>query len=315
MHKLSAVVATFFAAIAVAPGAAAQTSVAVDAAVRAASPVRAAATIHPHAEYLVSTAWLARHLQSPGVVVVQVGRGDAAYLAGHIPGARFLPLDAVAATVGAVPNEFPPEADLVRTFRDLGVGGATRIVLYGDDAGLLAARAWVALDLLGRADRAALLDGGLAKWLAEHRAVETGPHPAAAQPFADHWRPERVVSSSWVKEHLGDRGVLFVDARAPSLYEGAGGHLPGAHNVFWMTALDTAAGGVLRPMRALRADPWKPAGAEARGLTVVTYCQTGMQASFDYFVARYLGYPDVRLYDGSMSEWTLLGGPVERSSP
>jgi len=272
--------------------------------------------VRPHPEFVVSTDWLARHLDSPGVVVVHVGRGDAAYLAGHIPGARYLPLVAVATTIGGVPNEFPPREQLAETFRSLGVGDSARIVLYGDDAGLLAARAWVALDLLGRSGDAAILDGGLTKWVAERRAVETGPHAAPAGPLTVRWRPERVVTAAWVRSHLRDRSVLLVDARSPDLYSGAApaGHLPGARNIYWMSMLESADDPVLKPMHALHEGVWKAAGADGPAVrTVVTYCHTGMQASFDYFVARYLGYPDVRLYDGSMAEWNMLQWPVERS--
>ena len=83
-----------------------------------------------------------------------------------------------------------------------------------------------------------------------------------------------------------------------------------------MGTLEAPGHPVLRSMHALHETIWKAAGADRPGVrTVVTYCQTGMQASFDYFVARYVGYPDVRLYDGSMAEWGQLGYPVERSSP
>lgn len=265
--------------------------------------------VRHHPEFLVSTDWLAQHLARPGVVVVQVGRSEGPYQAGHVPGARFLPLSAVATTVGGVPNEFPSRSDLVETFRDLGVGDTARIVLYGDDAGLLAARAWVALDILGQGARAALLDGGIAKWTAEHRAVETGAHPVPPAPFRARPRADRVVTAAWVKAHLGDRRVFLVDARSHDLF--AGGHLPGAQSLYWMSTLESEANPVLKSMHALHEGLWKPAGADQPAVnTVVTYCHTGMQASFDYFVARYIGYPDVRLYDGSLSEWEQLGYPV-----
>ncbi len=299
--------------------------------------------IRHHHEFLVSTEWLARHLDSSGVVVVHVGRRDSAFLAGHVPGARFLSLAAVATTVAGVPNEFPPETDLEATFRSLGVGDSARIVIYGDDAGLLAARAWVALDLLGQSGRAALLDGGFTQWVAERRPVETGPRAVAARPFTARWRADPVVSAAWVRARLGDGSVFLVDARSPDLYAGrgaagagaraaggtgaaraengagaggGGGHLPGARSLYWMDALESSERPVLKSMHALHETIWKAAGADRPAVrTVVTYCQTGMQASFDYFVARYVGYPDVRLYDGSVAEWMQLGYPVERSSP
>jgi thiosulfate/3-mercaptopyruvate sulfurtransferase len=287
-----------------------------------APPLRAQVRHHP--EYLVEAAWLAAHLGSPQVVVLHVGHTDDKYRAGHVPGALFLPLPAVATTVGGVANEFPAPEQLAATFRNLGVGDSARIVIYGDDPGLFAARAWVALDLLGQSARAAILDGGLVRWTAEHRAVETAartPHP---QPFASHWSADRIVAAAWVREHLGDSTVVFVDARPPEAYAGSdsiarSGHLPGARNLYWMNGLVSADDPVLRPMHDLHEELWKPAGADRPAVrTLVTYCRTGMQASHDYFVARYIGYPDVRLYDGSMSEWVGLTPatdyPVERSS-
>ncbi len=278
----------------------------------------------PHPEYVVQTAWLAEHLQLPDVVILHVGRSDDRYRAGHIPGALFLPLSAVAATVGGVANEFPAPEQLAATFRDLGIGDSARIVIYGDDPGLFAARTWAALDLLGRSARAAILDGGLARWTAEHRALETTARTPRPQPFASRWSADRLVPAAWVRAHLGDSAVLLVDARPPEQYAGVetdarSGHLPGARNLYWMNNIVSADDPVLRPMRVLHGELWKSLGADAPPVrTVVTYCRTGLQASYDYFVARYIGYPDVRLYDGSMSEWVSLvpvgDYPVERSS-
>jgi len=277
----------------------------------------------PHPEYLVQTSWLAANLQSPRVIVLHVGHTDDRYRAGHIPGALFLPLSAVATTVAGVANEFPPPEQLAATFRDLGVGNAARIVIYGDDPGLFAARVWAALDLLGQSSRASMLDGGLAKWTAEGRTVETAvrsPHPIL---FKSRWRADGVVSAQWVRSHLGERSVLFVDARSPEQYAGTdsvarSGHLPGAKNVYWTNGLVSENDPVLKPMHALHEELWKPSGADRPQVrTIVVYCRTGMQASHDYFVARYIGYPDVRLYDGSMSEWASLmpaeDYPVEHS--
>jgi len=291
------------------------------AAVSVASPSRAQPAQLRHPEYLVSTSWLAAHLGGPDVVVIEVGRSDEQYRAGHVPGAVFLPLTAVATTVAGAANEFPPPAELAATFRDLGVGDRARIVIYGDDAGLLAARAWVALDLLGQSGRTAVLDGGFMRWSAQHRAVETAVRAPAAREFAWRWRGDGVVSAEWVRSHLGDSSVLLVDARPAEQFAGSpadprSGHLPGAKSLFWANALVSPTDPVLKPVAVLVEELWGPALAGRPVVrTVVTYCHTGMQASHDYFVARYLGYPDVRLYDGSMSEWTGLPYPVERSAP
>jgi thiosulfate/3-mercaptopyruvate sulfurtransferase len=272
----------------------------------------------PHPEFLVNTAWLAAHLESPDVVVLHVGRSDSAYRTGHIPGARFLPLSAVATTVAGVPNEFPAPEQLASTFRDLGVGDSARIVIYGDDPGLLAARAWTALDLLGQSGRTSLLDGGLTRWTAEHRPTDTTLRLSSMEPFTARWQAARVVTAAWVRSHLGDPRVVLIDARPADQY--AGGHLPGAKSLFWVDDLVARDDPVLKPMHVLHEELWKGTGGDAPETnTVVTYCHTGMQASHDYFVARYIGYPDVRLYDGSMTEWVNLtppaSYPVERAAP
>lgn len=144
------------------------------------------------------------------------------------------------------------------------------------------------------------------------------------QPFASRWRADRVVPAAWVRAHLRDGAVLFVDSRAPEQYAGSemdarSGHLSGARNLYWTNNLVSADSAVLRPMRVLHEELWKSVGADRPSVrTVVTYWRSGMQASFDYFVARYVGYPDVRLYDGSMSEWSSLAPAadytVERSA-
>jgi len=281
-----------------------------------ASPLAAAA--RSHTELLVSTDWLAAHLESPDVVVLHVGRSDSVYRESHVPGARFLPLSAVATTIRGVPNEFPPRDELVATFRDLGVGDSARIVIYGDDPGLFAARAWVALDLLGQSARTSLLDGGLPRWTAEHRPTETALRLSSLRPFTARWQGDRVVAASWVRAHLGDTTVALVDARPAEQW--ASGHIPGAKSLWWMENVVSREDPVLKRADTLRALWAARSRADRPGVrTVVTYCHTGMQASFDYFVARYLGYSDVRLYDGSMAEWTSLTPaadyPVERTAP
>jgi thiosulfate/3-mercaptopyruvate sulfurtransferase len=283
-----------------------------------------------HNRHLLATAeWLAARLDS-GIIVVHVGRTDSLYRVGHVPGARFLALGAVATTVGGVANEFPPPEHLIETLRTLGIGDSARIVLYGDDAGLFAARAWTALDLLGHGDRAALLDGGLAAWRTAGHRLESGAATTAPRPFSGTWHAQRIVDADWVRAHLGDGTVLFVDARPADQFGGseapcppaqtgcveipAGrrGHLPGAVNVFWMSALVSRDRPALKAMHELHHTVWEPAGGDRPHVrTIVAYCRTGFQASHTYWQARYIGYPDVRLFDASFLVWAL--GPADRN--
>ena len=125
------------------------------------------------AEMLVSTAWLAQHLQDADLVVLCVAGKPEFYSGGHIPGARFIALNDIAITRDGIPNELPPVADLKRVFESAGLTDRSRVVLYGERYGMFAARAYFTLDYLGLAGHAALLDGGLEKWKAENRPLST----------------------------------------------------------------------------------------------------------------------------------------------
>jgi thiosulfate/3-mercaptopyruvate sulfurtransferase len=278
-----------------------------------------APTLRVRSEMLVSTNWLAGRLKDPAVVVLHVARERAHYDKGHVPGARFVAWGEITATRDGVPNELAPAADLQKLFERLGIGDDARIVLYGDNSGLSAARAYFTLDYLGHGERAALLDGGLEKWQAERRAVSTDAPEVRAAPFTPRVRAPAVTGLdvvrdlSWAVANVSAPNVALIDARPAEEYTGAkpgdgvprGGHIPGAANLFWMQNLVSRENPVMRPAHELRR-LYEAAGAAA-GRKVVTYCRTGGQASHTYFTARYLGY-DVVMYDGSFFEWSNAAG-------
>jgi thiosulfate/3-mercaptopyruvate sulfurtransferase len=281
-------------------------ALAVSACAAAAPPVSApldAGAPHP---MLVSTSWLAERLDDAAVVVLHVGREEAAYRSGHVPGARFLPLTSIIVERDGIPNELPEVAALRDAFEAVGVSDGSHVVVYGDLGGLSAGRAFFTLDYLGH-DRVSVLDGGIETWRAEGRPLATEPPAVARGSFTPRPRPDRVVTTEWVRQRLDDPGYVLIDARPTPQYTGedaAGlrpGHIPGAHGIFWRTALVSEEDPRLRPEPELRAS-FEAAGV-APGRTVVTYCRTGMQASHAYFVARLLGY-DVVMYDGSYIEWS-----------
>lgn len=276
---------------------------------------------------LVSADWLAAHLGEESQVVLHVGRDSAGYLAGHIPGAVFLPLSAVVVERDGLPNELPPFSHLVEVFESLGVSNRSRVILYDDARGLLAARVFFTLDYLGLGDGAALLDGGLAAWRAGGRPVSAGvprqPQPAPAVPAARGRlsvspRADVVVDAAWVAERLGSPGVKLIDARPAAQYTGEDpgegiarpGHIPGAVNLFWQEALVPGAVPLLKDRETLRR-MYRDLGI-SDGDEIVTYCRTGVQASHAYFVARYLGFRP-KMYDASYIDWSRLAQlPVER---
>ena len=266
-------------------------------------------------EMLVSTGWLAGRLSDPKVVVLHVARERAHYDKGHVPGARYISWGEITATRGGVPNELAPVADLQKLFERLGVGDDGRIVLYGDNSGLSAARAYFTLDYLGHGERAALLDGGLEKWQSERRAVSTEEPLVTAARFTPRVRASAVTGLnvvrdlSWATTNVSAPNVTLIDARPADEYTGAkpgdgvprGGHIPGATNLYWMQNVVSKENLVMRPAAELRR-LYEAAGAAA-DRKVVTYCRTGGQASHTYFTAKYLGY-DVVMYDGSFFEWS-----------
>ena len=273
-------------------------------------------------EMIVSTSWLAAHLNDPKVVVLHVAREQAHYEKGHIPGARFVGWGEITTTRDGVPNELAPVTDLQKLFERLGVGDEARIVLYGDNSGLAAARAYFTLDYLGHGARAALLDGGLEKWKAEHRDISTAVVAPKPAPFTPRVRAGVVTNLdvvrdlSWTAANLSDPSVALIDARPVDEYTGIkpgedvqrGGHIPGAASVFWMQNVVSRENPTLRSATELRR-LYEQAGVQ-HGRTVVTYCRTGAQASHTYFVLKYLGY-DVVMYDGSFFEWSKAeGAPI-----
>ncbi len=270
-------------------------------------------------EMIVSTSWLAGHLNDPKVVILHVARERAHYDGGHIPGARFAGWGEITATRDGVPNELAAVADLQKLFERLGIGDEARIVLYGDNSGLAAARAYFTLDYLGHGGRAALLDGGLEKWRTERRAISTDSVETKTARFTPRVRASAVTNLyvvrdlSWTATNLISPSALLIDARPVDEYAGVkpgdgvprGGHIPGAANVFWMQNVASKENPTLRSAAELRR-LYEEAGAQ-QGRTLVTYCRTGGQASHSYFTLKYLGY-DVVMYDGSFFEWSNTEG-------
>ena len=267
---------------------------------------------------LVSTEWLARHLSDSAVVILHVARERADYDAGHLPGARFLAVDHITVAHDKVSNELPPAEELEKVFESLGVGDRTQVVLYGERQGLWAARAWFTLDYLGHADKAALLDGNIEKWRRENRPLTKDAPPIKPARFSPHVQPGVLVTLpvvrdlSWEALNTTPAAVL-VDARPPEQYRGEEsasdtprpGRIPGAVSLYWMTAQESKDNPQLIAPAELRR-LFQSAGI-APGRNVVSYCHSGVQAAYAYFIAKYLGY-DAALYDGSFQQWSNAAG-------
>jgi len=270
---------------------------------------------------IVSTAWLAEHLNDPNLVILYVGNPQG-YKDGHIPGAQHLDLAEI-----STPHEegfmmqLPPAAQLKAAFEKLGVSDNSRVVVYfAKNWATAPARAFLTLEYLGLGAKTSYLDGGMPAWLAENRPVTKEVRAAQAGSITPRVRDDVVADVTWVSASLNKPGIMILDARTPQFYEGremgarAGrlGHLAGARNLPF-TALMDEASLKFKDVSALQ-ELFRAAGVKP-GDTVVTYCHIGMQASLLYFAARYLGY-DARMYDGSFEEWSNRKDlPVEGPAP
>ena len=266
---------------------------------------------------IVSTDWLAKHLNDEGLVLLQVG-DKKEFDAAHIPGAQYIQTSDISTPRGqGLILELPTVDQLKATFEKFGVTDKSRVIVYfGKDQVTPTSRVYFTLDYLGLGDRAALLDGGLPAWLAEKRPVTTEVSAPKAGSFTPHPNSKLVVDAAWVSGNINKPGVAILDARDAKFYTGesAGnmpraGHIPSAKSIPFATLVEDS--NKFKTPEALRA-LFNTAGVKQKD-SVATYCHIGQQASLLYFVARYLGY-DAHLYDGSFQDWSNRTDlPVEKS--
>ena len=264
---------------------------------------------------LVDGATLAAHLDDAGWRVFDCrhqladpAAGEAAYTAGHLPGASFLHLDrdlSGPTTGGNGRHPLPDPQRLAARLAAAGVSNATQVVAYDDAGGMIAGRLWWLLRWLGH-ERVALLDGGIQGWQAAGRPLSrTVPQPAPAV-FAAAPR-DWVVDAETVLANLDGGELCVVDARSPDRFRGenetldrVGGHIPGARNRFFRDNLD--ADGCFRPAAELRRE-FSALLAGVAPAQVVMQCGSGVSACHNLLAMEIAGLPGARLYAGSWSEW------------
>jgi thiosulfate/3-mercaptopyruvate sulfurtransferase len=278
---------------------------------------------YAHPERLVTTEWLAAHLDDPNVVVAESDEDVLLYETGHIPGA--VKIDWHTDLNDPVARDYVDAEPFARLMSQKGISRETTLVFYGDTFNWWAAYAlWVA-SLFGHPD-ARLLDGGRQAWIAEGRELTTAvpaPEPAA-YPLVERDDTRIRAFRDEVLAHAR-RGGRLVDVRSPGEYSGEllhmpdypqegalrGGHIPGAANVPWKTAANDD--GTFRDAAELRRIYLEELGL-APDDEVVAYCRIGERSSHTWFVLTHLlGLERVRNYDGSWVEWgNAVGVPIER---
>lgn len=283
---------------------------------------------YAHPEALVSSEWLAAHLADPHVRVLDgsfkqpgvtpTARAD--YAAGHIPDAVFFDIDDVAAPGTSLPHMIPSPERFAAKMAERGIGNDDKVVVYDANGLSSAGRAWWLLRLFGH-DNVALLDGGLPKWRAEGRPLETATPAVPPRRFTARFDPALVRDKAAIVANLASGREQVVDARAAGRFDGSAeetwpgrrrGHIPGSRNLpfDWVTDPTTRQ---LKDADALAA---LFAGAGVGfDRPVVASCGSGVTACALAFAAYLIGHGRVAVYDGSWAEWGLPDGPPIATGP
>lgn len=274
---------------------------------------------------LVSTEWLAAHLDDPNLVILDgsfklpgvtpIAAED--FTARHIQGARFFDIDAIADQETSLPHMLPPVAAFERHASDLGISNDSVVVVY-DTPGLMSAgRAWWTLRTFGH-DKVAILNGGLKKWLAEGRPVTNAAAAPAGARFHATFDPVAVRSKAQVLDNLESHAEQIVDARSGGRFTAQekearpglrSGHIPGSLNLPFNALTDPHSGELL-PVAEIR-QAFETAGLDF-SKPVIASCGSGVTAAALAFGLHLTGKDDVAIYDGAWTEWGQPGGtPVE----
>ncbi len=266
---------------------------------------------------LVSTEWLAQHINHPDLAIIDVRwylfdkdkSGYSEYQSGHVPGAVFMDIDRdLASPPGQGPGRHPlPQADMfAQAASRAGIAADKHVIAYDDRGGATAARLWWLLRYFGH-DRVSLLDGGISKWIEEKRPLQTETPTIQEAHFVPHPRPEMVVDADVVDRLRSDPRALVLDVRVAERYEGKtepidprAGHVPGAKNAPYPGNLQPDQR-FLSPQDLRRRFEDLGAGDKDK---IVSYCGSGVNACQNIFALHLAGLTNALLYEGSWSDWS-----------
>ena len=254
---------------------------------------------------VVSREWLADHLDE--VTIVDVREAWEYEGIGHIPGAVNIPFDRFRSANETDAGMLPGAAHWAELLGEAGISADDTIVAYDDTHGVFAARFLVTALLYGH-ENLHLLDGDFSAWNREHPTTTEVPEVSPTEYEIREPDSSPLVGQDVVEAAIGSDAII-VDTRSPE--EFAEGHIPGAVNLDWLELVDDES-------RGLREDSELETVLSERGITrdrrVVLYCNTARRISHTYVALAALGYENVDFYEGSLTEWTAEGGPIETES-
>jgi len=279
---------------------------------------------YAHPEVLVDTAWVAEHLNDPNVRIIESNEDILLYDQGHIPGA--IKIDWVADLNDQVVRDYLDREHFEQLLSAKGISNDTTVVFYGDKNNWWATYALWVFKLYGHKD-ARIMNGGRAKWIAEGQDLTKQVPSYAASSYKAPERDDSTIRAfrDEVREHIKKSGVALVDVRSPQEFSGErthmaeypqegtlrGGHIPTAASIPWAKAV--------KEDSTFKSPEDLKELYSSQGVTpdkdVIAYCRIGERSSHTWFVLTYLlGYPQVRNYDGSWTEWgNSVGLPIEKS--
>ena len=257
--------------------------------------------IYLNHELLVETDWLSMHLDDEDIRIVDL-RHREEYDKGHIKNAVHLNYADITGD-DTIKRTFPPENSAI-ILGSLGIDRNTMVVAYDDDSGHYAARLFWILEYLGH-NKARILNGGSRKWIIEKRELTANAHRINISAFSPQTHPDRIATSEWILKHISDPDVVMLDVRRASEYTGRevramrGGRIPGSVSIEWReSARDDQ---TFKSSQEL-SDMFNKHGV-CKDKEIMIYCQLGVRAAHTYFTLRLMGYPKLRVYNGSWAEW------------